>query len=157
RKTGAAYVVIIHLDPAAPSDLARILAAHTDMSVVAVTERARLKPDCVYVISPDRQLAISEGEIAAIPFTEPRGQRAPIDAFFRSLAAQQGDGFAIILTGGGADGAVGIKSVKETGGIILVQDPAEAEHPSMPSAAISTEVADFILPLKQLAERLAEL
>src|SRR5262249_48033138 len=63
----------------------------------------------------------------------------------------------VILTGGGSDGAVGVKAVKEAGGIILVQDPAEAEHPSMPSAAISTEVVDFVLPLKQLAERLAEL
>ncbi|MBV8653495.1 MAG: PAS domain-containing protein, partial [Alphaproteobacteria bacterium] len=79
------------------------------------------------------------------------------DSFFRSLAAQHGDGFAIILTGGGSDGAVGVKSVKEAGGIILVQDPAEAEHPSMPRSAIATEVADFVLPVRQLADRLVAL
>ena len=106
---------------------------------------------------PDRQLQITDHEISAKPFGEARGQRAPIDSFFRSLAQQHGDGFAVILTGAGSDGAVGVKAVKEAGGIILVQDPAEAEHPAMPSAAISTEVVDFVLPIKQLAQRLAEL
>src|SRR5215469_16523271 len=156
-KTGAAFVVIVHLDPATRSELPRILAAHTEMPVVAVTGRSPLRPDHVYVISPDRSLQINQEEIAALPFDEPRGQRAPIDSFFRSLATHHGDGFAVILTGGGSDGAVGVKAVKEAGGIILVQDPAEAEHPSMPTAAISTEVVDFVLPIKQLAERLAEL
>src|SRR5215469_3290920 len=156
-KTGAAFVVIVHLDPATRSELPRILAAHTEMPVIAVTSRSPLKPDHVYVISPDRKLQINQEEIAAIPFDEPRGQRAPIDSFFRSLATHHGDGFAVILTGGGSDGAVGVKAVKEAGGIILVQDPAEAEHPSMPSASISTEVVDFVLPLKELANRLVEL
>src|SRR5215469_18691639 len=156
-KTGAAFVVIVHLDPATRSELPRILAAHTEMPVIAVTSRSPLKPDHVYVISPDRKLQINQEEIAALPFDEPRGQRAPIDSFFRSLASEHGDGFAVILTGGGSDGAVGVKAVKESGGIILVQDPAEAEHSSMPSAAIATQVADFVLPVRQMAERPVEL
>jgi len=156
-KTGAAFVVVMHLAPESHSELPNILATHTHMPVTAVTDKVPLLPDQVYVIPPDRELRITDNRISAVPFGEPRGQRAPIDGFFRSLAAQHGDGFAVILTGGGSDGAVGVKAVKESGGIILVQDPAEAEHPSMPSAAISTEVVDFILPLKQLAERLAEL
>jgi len=155
--TGASFVIIIHLDPRTHSDLPKILAAHTRMPVTAVTDLTQLQPDHVYVIPPDRELRITQDSIAAVPFAEPRGLRTPIDSFFRSLAAHHGDGFAVILTGGGSDGAVGIKAVKESGGIILVQDPAEAEHPSMPSAAISTEVVDFVLPLKQLTGRLAEL
>src|SRR4051812_38868641 len=154
---GAAFVIIIHMDPSRQSELAKILAAHTEMPVASVTEKMPLLADHVYVISPDRQLEISDDEIDAVPFLEPRGQRAPIDTFFRSLAAQHGDGFAVILTGGGADGAVGVKAVKETGGIILVQDPAEAAHSSMPGAAIATDVVDFVLPVRQLAARLAEL
>lgn len=155
--TGAAFVVILHLDPEAKSNLAEILATQTKLPVEQVTGKLPLKPDHVYVIPPDRQLEISDHEIAAVPFTEPRGHRAPIDTFFRSQAAKLGDGFAVILTGGGSDGALGIKAVKEAGGIILVQDPTEAEHPSMPAAAIATDVVDFVLPIKQLAERLAEL
>src|SRR5579883_1782478 len=155
--TGAAFVVILHLDPEAKSDLAKILGAHAQLPVEQVTSKRPLRPDHVYVIAPDRQLEITDHEIAAVPFAEPRGQRAPIDTFFRSQAAQLGDGFAVVLTGGGSDGALGIKAVKESGGIILVQDPTEAEHPSMPAAAIATDVVDFVLPIKQLAERLVEL
>ena len=156
-KPGAAFVVILHLDPTFPSELPSILGAHTAMPVTAVAGKLRLEENHVYVIAPNSQLEISDSEIAAIPFRQARGQRAPIDSFFRSLAAKHGDGFAVILTGAGSDGAVGVKSVKETGGIILVQDPDEAEYASMPHAAIATEAADFVLPVKQLGERLAEL
>ena len=157
QNPGAAFVVVVHLDPRAHSQLADILAAHTTMPVTAVVDSEPLEKNHVYVIPPDRQLEMSDHHISAIRFDEPRGQRAPIDCFFRSLAAQHGDSFAVILTGGGSDGAVGVKAVKEAGGIILVQDPAEAEYPSMPNAAITTQVVDFILPVKQLGERLAEL
>jgi two-component system CheB/CheR fusion protein len=98
----------------------------------------------------DQHLAIAE-------FDEPRWQRAPIDLFFRSLAAQRGDDFAIILSGAGSDGSVGIKAVKEAGGIILVQDPDEAEYGSMPRSAVATGLADFVLPLREIAGRLPEL
>jgi two-component system CheB/CheR fusion protein len=116
-----------------------------------------LQPDHVYVIPPDRRLHITNDEIAIAEFDEPRGRRAPIDLFFRSLAEQHGDGCAVILTGAGSDGAVGVRAVKESGGIILVQDPSEAEFPSMPRAAIATGIADFILPVHEIAQRLTEL
>src|SRR5262249_8238448 len=96
-------------------------------------------------------------EIAALPFQEPRGRRAPIDMFFRSLAEQHGDGFAVILSGAGSDGAAGVAAIKEHGGIVLVQSPDEAEYASMPRSAIATAAADFILPARQLAERMVEL
>src|SRR5690349_15038901 len=112
--TGAAFVVIVHLDPGAQSDLTHILATRTHMPVAQVKGTQPLRPNHVYVIPPDRQLAVSDNQIAAGQFAEPRGQRAPIDLFFRSLA-QHGDGFAIILTGAGSDGTVGVKAVKEAG------------------------------------------
>ena len=90
-------------------------------------------------------------------FDEPRWQRAPIDLFFRSLAAQDADDFAIVLSGAGSDGSVGIKAVKEAGGIILVQDPDEAEYGSMPRNAVATGLADFVLPVREIAARLPEL
>src|SRR6185295_15649895 len=104
--TGAAFAIIIHLDPRTHSELPKILAAHTRMPVAAAGAPTPLKANHVYVIPPDRQLQISDDSIAAVPFTEPRGRRAPIDSFFRSLASDHGDGFAVILTGGGSDGAV---------------------------------------------------
>jgi two-component system CheB/CheR fusion protein len=155
--TGAAFVVIVHLDPQSRSELAAILAMRTRMPVSQVADGEHLQPNHVYVIPPDRRLRLTDHEIATAEFDEPRGRRAPIDLFFRSLAQQHGDGFAVILSGAGADGAVGVREVKETGGIILVQDPTEAEYPSMPRSAIATGIADLVLPVRDLATRLVPL
>jgi two-component system, chemotaxis family, CheB/CheR fusion protein len=157
QNIGVAFVVVVHLDPQSHSEMPSILGARTHMPVVQVKGTEKLQADHVYVIPPDRRLHISDKEISAAEFDEPRGQRAPIDLFFRSLAEEHGDGFAIILTGAGSDGAIGVKAVKEAGGIILVQDPGEAEYPSMPRSAIATGIADFVLPVRGLAQRLVEL
>jgi two-component system CheB/CheR fusion protein len=154
---GAAYVVIVHLDPEHQSELAAILAAHTKMPVSQVVRKVPLEPNKVYVIPPNRRLLVTDHDIATFAFDEPRGHRAPIDQFFRSLADQHGDGFAIVLSGAGSDGTVGVKAIKEGGGIILVQDPAEAEYSSMPRSAVATGLADFVLPAKEIAGQLTEL
>src|SRR5262245_10535049 len=125
--TGAAFVIIVHLDPDRRSEMPNILRARTRMPVVQVEKRAKLEANCIYVIPPDRRLQLVDHEISAMEFDEPRGRRAPIDLFLRSVAERLGDGFAMILSGAGSDGAIGVRAVKEAGGIILVQDPAEAE------------------------------
>jgi two-component system CheB/CheR fusion protein len=153
----AAFVVILHLDPEHQSELAKILAAHSRMPVVQVIEQTPLEPGHVYVIPPNRQLTVADRTLSVSAFEEPRWRRAPIDLFFRSLSAQQGNDFAIVLSGGGSDGASGIKSVKESGGIILVQNPDEAQFASMPRSAIATGLADFVLPIREIAQRLPEL
>jgi two-component system, chemotaxis family, CheB/CheR fusion protein len=155
--TGAAYVVVVHLDPQHRSELPKILAARTQMPVIPVVATERLKANQVYVIPPDRRLQVIDHEISPIRFDEPPGQRTAIDLFFRSVAERLGDGFAVVLSGAGSDGAVGVKAVKEAGGIILVQDPSEAEYSSMPRSAIATGVADFVLPIHELVARLVEL
>src|SRR4051812_26199048 len=156
-QSGAAFVVIVHLDPTRRSELQHVLSARTRMTVMQVEERAKLEANHVYVIPPDRQLELADGEVLAEPFDEPRGKRMPIDLFFRSHADHLGDGLAVILSGAGSDGALGVRAVKEGGGIILVQDPEEAEYNSMPRAAIETGVVDFILPVRDLGVRLGEL
>src|SRR5690242_6132900 len=83
--TGAAYVVILHLDPEARSELASILAMRTTMPVAQITDTVPLQADHVYVIAPNRRLHIADSMITSLPFEEPRGRRAPIDLFFRSL------------------------------------------------------------------------
>jgi len=155
--TGAAFVVVVHLDPQRRSELPRILAGRTQMPVVQVNETEKLQADHVYVIPPDRRVQLIDHEISAMEFDEPRGKRAPIDLFFRSVAERVGDGFAIVLSGAGSDGAIGVRAIKEAGGIILIQDPQEAEYSSMPRSAIGTGVADFVLPVRDLATRLIEL
>ncbi len=155
---GLAYVVIVHLAPDHNSELAAILGRRTRMPVTEVGDaRLELEPDHVYVVAPDRRLAISDTTIGAVPFDEVRDRRSAIDVFFRSLAESHGDGFAIVLSGGGSDGAVGAKAVKEAGGLVLVQDPHEATHEGMPRAVIASQVADLVLPVRELAGRLGEL
>ena len=153
---GLAYVVIVHLAPDHPSAMDQILGACTRMPVFQVLDGPTLKANCVYVIPPDRELVIDGDSVTARPFTDPRGQRAPIDMFFRSVAAGRGDGIAVVLTGAGSDGAVGVRAIKEAGGIVMVQEPAEASFPSMPQNAIATGVADVVAPTARLAERIAE-
>src|SRR5581483_2793026 len=155
---GIAYVVIVHLSPDHNSELATIIGRRTKMPVLAVTEhQLELKRDHVYVISPDHKLEISDTTIGAAPFRDPQGRRTAIDVIFRSLAVSHGDGFAIVLSGGGSDGTLGAKAVKEAGGLVLVQDPHEAAHEGMPRAVIASEVADLVLPVREIARRLGEL
>src|SRR5215831_6383352 len=157
EQTGAAFVVVVHLDPDRRSELPQILAGRTRMPVIQVNKTEKLEPDHVYVIPPDRRVLLIDHQISPTEFEEPRGKRAPIDLFFRSAAERVGDGFAVVLSGAGSDGAIGVRAVKEAGGIILVQDPQEAEYSSMPRSAIASGVADFILPVRDLAMRLVEL
>jgi two-component system CheB/CheR fusion protein len=155
--TGAAFIVVLHLDPQHRSELSSIVAARTKMPVVQVETTARLEPNHVYVIPPDRRLQVIDHKLSATEFKEPRGQRLPIDFLFRSVAERLGDGFAVILSGAGSDGALGVRAVKDAGGIILVQDPSEADYASMPRSAIETGVVDFVLPVRDLASRLTDL
>ncbi len=157
EEVDAAFVVIVHLDPAHQSELPAILAARTRMPVTQVNGPVPLEPRHVYVIPPNRQLLVTDQHLSIAEFDEPRWRRAPIDLFFRSLAQQHGDDFAIVLSGAGSDGAVGIRAIKEAGGIILVQDPDEAEYNSMPRSAVATGAADFVLPLREIAAHLPEL
>jgi len=154
--TGLAYVVITHLHPEYESHLPELLQTRTHMPVQQVNGLMTVEKDHVYVIPPNRRLVMEDSKIDTSEFSEPRGQRAPVDFFFRSLAQGHPNSVGIILSGGGTDGAVGVKAIKEEGGLLMVQHPDEAEHDGMPRAAIATGLADVVLPVKELATKLAE-
>jgi two-component system, chemotaxis family, CheB/CheR fusion protein len=156
-QTGAAFIVVVHLDPQHDSELPRILTGCTRMPVVQVETNEKIQADHVYVMPPNRRLQLVDHEISAVQFDEPRGHRTPIDLFFRSIAEGLGHGFAVILNGAGSDGAIGARVIKESGGMILVQESNEGEYPSTPRSAIAIGVADIVLPVRDLADRLAEL
>jgi two-component system, chemotaxis family, CheB/CheR fusion protein len=153
---GLSYVIVIHLAPDHPSQLNTILAGRTRMPVEQVENAVRLRPNCVYVIAPDTELVLEGSNLAARHITEPRSKRAPIDAFFHSVASTHSDGLAVVLSGSGSDGALGIRAMKEAGGVVFVQDPNEAECSTMPQSAIATGVADFVMPVGTLVQRIAE-
>ncbi len=154
--TGMAFVVVTHLHPEHESHMAEILQAHTQMPVNQVNDMLSVERDHVYVTPPNRRIVVSDTHLDTSEFEEPRGLRTPIDYFFRSLASVHRDAVGVILSGGGTDGSIGIKAIKEQGGLLLVQHPDEAEYDSMPRAAISTGLADLILPVGELAMKLVE-
>ena len=153
---GLSYVIVTHLSRDDQSQLNEILGGRTRMSVEQVERSLKLRPNCAYVIAPDRELVIDGDNLAARPVTEPRSKRARTDRFFRSVAAARGDGLAVVLSGTGSDGALGVRAVKEAGSVIFVQDPDEAEYPAMPQSAIATRIVDFIAPVPALVQRIAE-
>ncbi len=156
-ETGMAFVVITHLHPEHESHLAELLQKSTSMPVIQVNQRISVESNHVYVIPPNRSMLMTNTHLDTREFDEPHGQRTPIDHFFRSMASSgHSDPIAVILSGGGTDGSVGIKDVKEVGGMIMVQEPEDAEYDSMPRAALSTGLVDVILPAGALAERLAD-
>lgn len=152
---GMAFVVILHLSPEYESNLANLLQQTTTMPVTQVLESVSVVPNHIYVIPPTKQLSMSDGSIHIEDLEDLRGRRASVDLFFRTLAETQGRrSAAIVLSGTGSDGAVGIKRVKERGGLTLVQDPQEAEFDGMPRSTIATGLADFVLPVGSMPETL---
>ncbi len=155
--TGAAYVVVVHLSPEHDSVLAKILQRFTPLPVLQVSEALKLQPDHVYVIPPAKLFAMTDGVLQAHDMPRHKGRHVTVDLFFRTLAETHGPkATAIVLSGGDGDGAIGIKRVKERGGLTIAQDPTEAEHDGMPRSAISTGMVDWILAAEDMPARLAE-
>jgi two-component system CheB/CheR fusion protein len=151
--TGAAFVLVHHVDPNHKSHMADLLANHTSMPVVLAADKSKVQADHVYVIPPNNYLEIKKGVLHLSEPTDRRGTRLPIDVFLRSLAKNSGqNAIAIILSGTGSDGSAAIREIKEQGGIVLVQDPAEAEHDGMPRSAIATGAADHVVAVAKMPE-----
>lgn len=147
------YVIVVHLAPDRESHLADLLQPHCRIPVEQVTETTRLKRDHVYVIPPNANLDSIDTHLRLSKLEEERRKRAPIDHFFRTLASTHPlEAVGIVLTGTGSDGALGIKEIKENGGITIAQEPVEAEHDGMPQAAISTGLVDRVLSVDEMAE-----
>lgn len=156
-ETGLAFVVVLHLAPEYESTLAEILQRSTSMPVLQVRERLRVKPNHVYVIPPGKHLTATNGHLALSELERARGKRVAVDLFFRTLADTHGpNSVAIILSGAGSDGAIGIKRIKERGGLTLAQDLQESEHASMPRSAIETGMVDWILRAAEMPSRIVE-
>ncbi len=153
--SGIAYVVILHLSPEHESKLAEILQLSTQIPVTQVQGTVSIKPNQVYVIPPNQSLSMRDGHLALSEMTRIEERRAPVDIFFRTLAdAIDTRAVCVILSGTGANGSMGLKRVKEYGGVILVQDPKEAEYSDMPRNAIATGLVDYVLPVSQIPDKI---
>ncbi len=150
---GIAYIVVVHLAPAQPSQLAGILAKSTSMAVMQVISDRAVEPNTVYIIPPNHYLTFDSGFLRLEQMSQPRPLSKPVDRLFISLAeGLQERAIGIILTGADHDGTVGLKAIKAAGGLIMAQLPGTAQQPSMPESAIHTGLVDYILPIEEMGK-----
>jgi two-component system CheB/CheR fusion protein len=155
--SGLAFVLVSHLDPHHVSLLPELLQRVTTMPVAAVKDGEPVLPNRVYVIPPNRELAINAGILYLLNLPANRAGHLPINQFFSSLAEAQGNrSCVIVLSGTGTDGVLGIKAMKSAGGRCMVQDPQSAKYDGMPLSAVATGLVDDVLVIEQMPIRLLQ-
>jgi two-component system chemotaxis response regulator CheB len=155
----AALVVVQHLDPRHRSLMAEILARRTGLAVSQAADEARVQAGMVFIAPPDHHLLVNPDGRVSLTRTElVHFSRPSADLLFESVAASyRSRAIAVVLSGSGSDGSMGARAIKKMGGTLIVQDPATAEFAGMPGAARQTGLADFVLPLEEIAGALRSL
>ncbi|MGB5061511.1 MAG: chemotaxis protein CheB, partial [Candidatus Promineifilaceae bacterium] len=152
---GMAFILVQHLSPNHKSLLAELVRRYTRMQVYEVEDGMLVKPNCTYIIPPNRDMALLNGKLHLLELDASRGLRLPIDFFFRSLAQdQQEQAICIVLSGTGSDGALGLRAIKEAGGMAMVQAPDSTEFDGMPQSALATGLVDYVLPPSEMPAQL---
>ncbi|MCB1768729.1 MAG: PAS domain-containing protein [Candidatus Competibacteraceae bacterium] len=150
-----AFIVVQHLSPDYKSMMVELLSKRTAMPVRRAEENLPVEANTVYLIRPKKNLSILNGKLLLTESGHARGLNLPIDIFLRSLANDQAEkAIAIILSGTGSDGVRGVRAIKEAGGMVMVQSEESAQFDGMPHAAVSTGLADFILPPNEMPSKL---
>ena len=152
---GMAFVLVQHLDPDHKSILSDLIKRYTRMQVYEVKDGMKVAPNCAYIIPPGYDMAFLGGTLHLLEPAAPRGQRLPIDFFFRSLAKDQHErAICIVLSGTGSDGALGVRTVKGEGGMAMAQNPESTDYDGMPRSAIATGLVDYVLPPAEMPAQL---
>ncbi len=153
--SGMAFVVVTHLDPDHTSLLPELIGRKTVMPVQQVEDGIKVAANQVFVIPPNKEMALLNGHLQLLDMTRPRGVNLPIDTFLRSLAQDQSHrAIGVILSGTGTDGSLGIRAIKGEAGMIMVQDLDSAKYDGMPRSAIATGLVDYVLPPAQMPSQL---
>jgi two-component system chemotaxis response regulator CheB len=154
----AAVLVVLHVPRSAPSALARILDRAGPLPAHTAEDGERLRRGRVYVAAVDRHLLVIDGRVRLSPGPTENGHRPAIDPLFRSAARAYGPRvIGAVLSGSRDDGAAGLAAISRAGGLVLVQDPADALHASMPRAALERVAADHVAPAAKLGDLVGEL
>ena len=150
---GMAFILIQHLDPTHESLMVELLAGHTSLTVLQATDGMPIQRDHLYVIPPASFLVINEGALRLKPTQARRGARLPFDVLLHSMARELGaHAVCVVLSGTGADGSLGLRTIKQNGGFVIAQEPTEAGYDGMPRSAIATGAVDVVLPLAKIPE-----
>ncbi|MGO4854153.1 CheR family methyltransferase [Phaeovulum sp. W22_SRMD_FR3] len=146
-----ALILVQHLDPDHQSLLPELLGRHSSLPVQVITDGMRVEKGQVYLIPPAYGLDLEGLQLRLVPFEEPRGLRRPIDDFLEALAREHGPrSAAIILSGTGSDGSLGVRSIKAAGGLVFAQEPRDAKYDGMPRAALAAGAVDMVLPAAEM-------
>ncbi len=157
ENSGMAFVLVQHLDPHHESILAEILGRHTPMPLQQATEGSRVAPNHVYVIPPNTTMVMQDCILRLTPRGHARLRHFPIDQFLTSLAeSHRSLAVGVILSGSASDGTIGLKAIKQEGGITFAQDET-AKFDSMPRNAVAAGAVDFVLPPDAIARQLARI
>jgi len=150
-----AFVLVQHLAPDHKSILTDLIRRYTRMQVSEVEDGMPVQPNCAYIIPPNRDMMFVNGTLQLTEPSAPRGQRLPIDYFFRSLAQdQRSKAIGIVLSGTGSDGTLGVRAIKGEGGLVMAQTPDSTEYDGMPRSAIATGLVDYELPPAEMPVQL---
>jgi two-component system, chemotaxis family, CheB/CheR fusion protein len=153
--SGLAYVVVQHLAPTGKTLLSELLQRATSLDVHQARHNERIRPNCVYVIPPNTEIRVVEDRLQLSRPAEPKGLRLPINVLFSSLASARGENaIAVVLSGMGSDGTLGLQAVKAVGGLTVVQTPESAQFDSMPKNAIAAGCADIMDTAEALPDRI---
>ncbi|MEI6140514.1 MAG: chemotaxis protein CheB [Mariniphaga sp.] len=156
--SGMAFVIIQHLSPDFKSLMPELLSKHTKMEIFTAQDKQIIKPNCIYLNERSKNLQIKGNKLVLLDKATRGNLNLPIDIFFHSLGQEYMDkSFGVILSGTGSDGSRGIKTIKEAGGTILVQEPSSAQFDGMPNSAIATNLIDFILTPNEIGHKLIQL
>ncbi len=155
----ASIVVVQHVDPRHRSLMAEILSRRIALNVKDADEGERLTKSTVYIARPDRHLLVNPDRTLSLSSSEPvHFVRPSADLLFESVGTSYKDrAIAVVLSGSGNDGAMGVQAIKKMGGTVIVQDDATADFAGMPSAAIKTTAVDLVLPLEEIATAISSL
>jgi two-component system CheB/CheR fusion protein len=154
-KTGVVYVVVLHLSPHHASAMAEMIGKWTPMPVTQAVDGEKVSTDHVYVIPPGKHLIAVDGHLRLTDLQYEQGRRVAVDLFFRSLADSHGPHVAaVVLSGADGDGVLGVRRIKERGGLTIAQDPEEAEYPGMPRTSIESGMIDWVLKAGEMPRRI---
>ncbi len=153
--TGMAFILVQHLDPSHESMMVELLTGHTGMVVRQAADSMQIMPDHVYVIPPGKYLSVLHGALCLSRPKARHGARLPFDFLLHALAKEYGErAFCVVLSGTGADGSLGLRTVKEKGGFVIAEDPDDAGYDGMPKSAIATGAVDLVLPVEKIPSAL---
>jgi len=154
---GIAFIVVQHLDALDDTLLPALLTSATSLVLCEAEDGLMVEREHIYVVPINSYLSIENGILRLSGLPAGRGSDLPFDFFLNSLALDCGDRAAcVVLSGNGVDGSLGLQAVKQSGGLVIAQDPSQSAYAGMPNSAVLTGAVDLVLPVAEIPSALID-